>query len=493
MKLQQAKAVEVSTRLTVRNLSFVSLFVLAATVYQAQLGAFYTWDSDVYLIMANKLAHQFSLERSALYAPLYPLTISIPQMVGFDTNQAVQTAWFISFFLIAVSAYLLSRSVVVAVMALLFLFATEATAFNYRYAWTEMGYAALLTTAISGLFIHITNTDNRKALLMFLIALALLPVQRYIGGYMSFLLGLIFIGFSVDRKMFLRRSGMSALAAIPTVLVILHNYELSGHFAGKRSAAISGFVQNAELSWSTLVQSFQGEMVLVAVTITISIIMVFRTEHQRKLAVFLLLLALLPVAQIIFQIISSSSVHIDQINERYFIVITPVVFINILIISLVWGQSRRRMFFTAVVVALITNMLLGQSDKFDRSQQSSQAATPLRQYLANLPVSEVGLYADETRHLLADEVLTNKIIPSSHCSSYQAIGDLTNSIAVFAPDCEQLPGHSYWPVTTTEEALRYPVILIFPIGNYFDFVGALHAQGYKLHRIETVLIMERDS
>ena len=130
MSTQQARIVAIVISPTVRSLSLVTLFALAATVYQAQQGALFTWDSDAYLITANKFAHLFSLEREALYAPLYPLTIGVPQLVGFDTIQAVQIAWFISFFLIAGSAYILSRSVIVAAMALLFLFATEATAFH---------------------------------------------------------------------------------------------------------------------------------------------------------------------------------------------------------------------------------------------------------------------------------------------------------------------------------------------------------------------------
>ena len=486
-----ARIAAVAISPTMQRLSLVTFFALAATVYQAQQGALFSWDSDAYLITANKLAHLFSLERGALYAPLYPLTISIPQFVGFDTLQAVQIAWFISFLLIAGSAYILSRSVIVAAMALLFLFANEATAYHYRFAWTEMGYAALLTTAISGLFLHITDTKNKIALFVFLMTFALLPVQRYIGGYMSLLLGLIFIGYSVDRKMFLQRAGMTALATIPSIMVVLHNYALTGHLTGERSAAESSFLQNVEFTWLTLVQSFRGEMVLVVSTIAFALVVLIRRKKQRKLAVLLLLLALLPIAQVIFQNIASSLVRIDQVNERYFIVLTPIVFINAIIVASIWEPSRRWPLFIAAASALLANAVLGQSDQYSPSKPSAFPALPLQQYLTSLPVSEVALFADGTHHLWADEVLTNEIIPPSHCQSYQAIGDFSTTEAVFAPGCDDIPGHSYHPVANPNEVLDYPVVLILPLGKYFEFVGALHSLGYGIQRIENVLIMER--
>lgn len=439
---------------------WLSIIALSIILFQYFLGIKYSWDSNYYLLFSDGIASSNNFDRMAVYAPLYYWSLGILNFFGLSSVGSILLYWWISYFAILTVLFSLTRNIVISALGLIAILSNPTTLSLYRYAWTELGYSAILVVAIYSLYKILTEEkENNSYQLIFLISISILPVQRYIGGYLSVYLGLIYL-FS-NRKYILNRLSKLIIATLPLIFVISWNVLLTGHMSGSRQPGSLSLLENFELARKVLFQNFSPEWIILLILILITSIISWKKRKFNPL----LLLLFIPIAQLIFQIISSTIYAFDTINPRFFIVLTPAI-ILLIALTLQDNIKNKKGYIVGLVVVFVViislNFSYGNQKQYPfLKKESHDTYTKTKSFLLQIEeLSTVGIYTGGHQLLGAQFILTSNIIPSSHCQNYKSVGNFRSGDLSYIPACNNESGHIYVPVVLAKNILLPQYIVV---------------------------------
>jgi hypothetical protein len=402
---------------------FLGLFSLAVVLFQYTLEIKYSWDSNWYILFSDWIGNSFNFDRLAVYPPLYYLSLGLLESLGLNIVSSILVYWWISYFLILIVFFSITRSSLLSILGLITIISNPKTLSMFRYVWTELGYSVILMIATYLLFKILTEDKSKKYKVIFLISIALLPTQRYIGAYISTYLGLIYL-FS-NRNYILNRLSELLVATLPLLFLFAWNLLLTGHIAGPRTASSIPMMKNFILTQNVLFNVFRPEWLFLLITILVLAIISWK---KRKFNILLLLL-FIPFIQSFFQVLSNTMYAINGINPRYFIVFSPVIVLLITLVIDALVENKKRMLIS---IATIFILLTGFNFWFSNNKHYTYITNnhiysdeKIKSFLGNIKNSTtVGIFTGGGRHLSAEYILTSKIIPYMHCQKYKVVGNL---------------------------------------------------------------------
>jgi len=477
----------------VERIPYVTV-VLCYLVLLSFTGFVFGYDSDYYIGYAELTANGGFADRKVVYAPLFSWTLAFFRLFKLDFGSA--------YFIYAAACWLVigeiffraSKNALLAAMALLFVLANVQVLTRYGHVMSELGYATLILITAYNLLTYV-RTNTPGSLLAGIAAMALLPIQRYIGGYVVAALGLAILADVVlrrdDRALKVALIGL-ALASLPTIGVLTWNVVATGHISGPREPALLGIAGNAELLWSVLRKDFLPETILYVLTAAFFAVRAWKGRWRNVRPLEYVVMAV-PLIQMAVQVHSSSAYFFTAINPRYVIVITPV-------IALLWLVTARDVRIPAVslrgirlpsitprqlslaIILLLSGISVDKSLRsphltafLDRIGQSKH--DPVQDFIQDLPPNTViGLYERSWAwYSTTSEVFDRLIIPPSHCQDYRLVGSLNDRTLTYVPECGSRPGFTYKPVLTVEdmEAVDALVIRKFAKGGWRELRAKL--------------------
>ena len=430
---------------------FIWLFFVAGftVLIQNYIGILYNYDSNAYLYFANNIVYNLDFLRDPRYAPLYSFSLSFLQFSGLNTVQSILVYSLGSYYLILLGFYLISKNSIFSIIGFFTIFSNLTTATQFRFVWTELGYSVLLITAVLGLYKY-KISYNTKYKFLFLFSIALLPVQRYIGGYVSLYLGLIY--FFLYKKNFVNRGVELFLTTIPLVIVILWNIYLSGYISGPRVKAHLGLIENTKLVLKVLYFNFSPEWLIYLFIVFILFILIWK----KKKSLFLFFIFITPFIQVCSQIQSSSTYRINKINTRYFIVLTPlIIFLLIIFLKEIFkkNKSHYKYYLLALFIGLNSSNLFLLTNRYDYNlggqnrnlNTKIESFAKVREFLSSIPRNtNVGIYVRNTKFLQAEFILTSRIIPQNHNQGYSVSKNYKTGNSSYIPQNNN--GHIYTPI-----------------------------------------------
>jgi len=430
---------------------FIWLFFVAVftVLIQNYIGILYSYDSNVYLYFANKIVYNLDFLRDPRYTPLYSFSLSFLQFSGLNTVQSILVYSLGSYYLILLGFYLISKNSIFSIIGFFTIFSNLTTASVFRFVWTELGYSMFLITAVIGLYKY-RISYNTKYKLLFLFSIALLPIQRYIGGYVSLYLGLIYL--FLYKKDFIKRGVELSLTIIPIVIVVLWNISLSGNISGPRVKAHLGLIENTKLVLKILYFNFSPEWLIYIVIVFVLFVLIWK----KKKPLFLFFLFITPLIQVCSQILASSTYRFNKINTRYFIVLTPlIVFLIFIFFKEISKKNKNhyKYYFLALIIALNLSNVLLLTKRYDVSlgghkiKRNTKIETfgKVRKFLSSIPKNtNVGIYVRNTKFLQAEFILTSRIIPQNHNQNYSVNKNYKTGNSSYIPQNNN--GHIYTPI-----------------------------------------------
>ena len=211
-----------------------SAFFIWQIVFTFGIGG--TWDTSRYLFFASQFA-DYGNTFSMAYAPFLPFSLGFFQLLGCSAATSIFIVYTISLGVLLSSLFELLRllSVHGILIGLSIVALVSSTAFYelISIALTELGFAALLTTA---LWLSLCSIRQQRIHPALLVACALLPLQRYIGvvsASICLLLTHFFLNQPLRTKtlMWLRNA---LIVKTPFIFVIWSNQVITGSFFGER-------------------------------------------------------------------------------------------------------------------------------------------------------------------------------------------------------------------------------------------------------------------
>ena len=442
-----------SSKVNYLVVAFVSLLIV---LLQYHIGFEYSWDSLWYILFADWIGDSFNFDRLAVYSPLYYETLGFFKLFGLSTISTILLYWWICYFIIISLFYTLTKNMFISILALFAILSNINLWVTYRTIWTEMGYSVLLLAALYSLYKYLDNNDSKNSYkYIFLFSIAMLPIQRYIGVYISIYLSLLYL-FS-SKKDLLQRFYDLVIASIPLLFVLVWNYLLSGFIAGPREPSPYSFEKNLHMSRDVLSGYFHIESVFFIVIFLFLIISILKTRRSYSL----LLLFLVPIIEVFFQILSNTQYNINAINPRYFVVLVPsVVLLITLLIKDKFQRYRKTMLFLLFTSYMI---IIGYNVKrhyYAYITNPTQNYTKVKHYLFNIKApAKIGIFTGGYQHYSSDYILLDQIIPLAHCHKYKSVAKLNMLSKEYAdglrdfegiyylPTCSKRSGHIYAPLT----------------------------------------------
>ncbi|SFV63090.1 hypothetical protein MNB_SV-6-558 [hydrothermal vent metagenome] len=435
---------------------FIGFFSFLVVLLQYHVGFECSWDSLWYILFADWIGNSLNFDRLAVYPPLYYETLGFFKLFGLSTISTILLYWWICYYIIITLFYSLTRNITVSILALLAILSNIDLWNTYRTIWTEMGYSVLLLTALHSLYKYLNSVDSKNSYkYLFLFSIAMLPIQRYIGVYISIYLGLIYL-FS-SKKDLLQRFYDLMMAITPLLFVLAWNYLLSGFVAGPREPSPYSFAKNFHMSRDVLSGNFHIESVFY---IVISLFLIISMLKRRRFSSLFLLL-LVPAIEVFFQIVSNTQYNINIINQRYFVVLVPSV---VLLITLfIEGQFKKRNKIMISLMLASYMIIIGYNVKRHYNAyitNPTQNYMKVKNYLFNIKApSKIGVFTGGYQHYGSDYILLDQIIPLAHCHKYKSVAKfnmLTKEYAdglrdfegiYYLPTCSNTIGHIYAPLT----------------------------------------------
>ncbi|MFC4721175.1 hypothetical protein ACFO5O_02495 [Geojedonia litorea] len=431
------------TKNNLRN-PYLWFFIVAflVTLLQYQLGIRFSYDSNWYIYNASKIGENLDFTRPPVYAPLYGWSLGFLNLIGISTIGSVFIYWWASYLCLLIGFHFLLKNVGLTICCLCVVLSNLTTNNLFKFVWTELGYSALLMFSVSSLYTF--KISNNKAFkILFLISIALLPLQRYIGAILSVYLGLVYLFHSKNK--IVQRAIELVVSAIPITILVLNNFLLSGHFSGARESATISLATNVKSTIRVLYYNFSPEWIIYFLTFIISFFIIRKSQRS----VFLFFICLTPIIQVVSQIYSNSKYHIDLINPRYFIVLTPLL---VLLIILIFKETNKgknviyRSYFLFITLILSNLFLLKKRDAFINNEPQA-SYSKIKLLVSDLPEkSKIGVFVKNTVFLQSELILASKIIPDNHCQSYAIKNDVNSKDTSFIPKCTRLNGHTYIPI-----------------------------------------------
>ncbi len=422
---------------------------LAVVLFQYFLGINYSPDSNWYLLLSDLMGNSNDFDRLAVLAPLYYWSLGILKFFGFSTIGSILFYWWISYSAILAILFSATKNIFLSVIGLIAILSNPANLALYRQVWTEMGYSAILMVSVYSFYKLATQKEKSNEYeLLFLISISLLPIQRYIGAYISIYLGLVYLFLNI--KYILERFRNLIMAALPLIFVVSWNILLTGHISGFRKTGIFTLMENYELAKKVILDFFYPEWVILFIGILIIAIVSFK---KRKLNPLIFLL-LVPTIQLISQIASSTIYKFDIIGPRFFIVLAPtIVLLVVLWVQEIFKNKINYIFASFIILMLLIglNIVYGNWNRYpfvdkyplyDKGYTGSY--TSVKKFLSQIKdTSTVGILVGGKKYLSARFILDPKIIPYTHCQQYKTVGDFRSNEILYVPICRNQTGLVY--------------------------------------------------
>lgn len=422
------------------KLALIFLPSVALAAFFRMHGFRETPDSGWYLMIAEYFS-QGGFEKNARYAPLYSWCLGLLRIFHLSYINILFVYLSIIFSGLFWLGLRYFEKISLAILFFVTIFLNVSTVYTFNSIWTEPGYALLLLAAAVFLLEIIQSKPSDK---LFTLAICLVPLQRYIGGYIAAYFGLIYI-FSGSRDQTIQRIKYVFIAAIPATLMIGWNYFISGNIAGSgREPATIGFIQNCLLLIEVLKENFLYEIIFYLFTIVFALRMVIKKE--KSLAWLLILLA--PIAQMLAQLHSSSTYHFDKINYRFAVVIIPLMNMITLSILFFWFEkyfrSKQNQLSSTAKVGILTTLLalliLSNYALKERYLQimlsNSNHYEKISNQLSKIPSNTlIGIHSIEPRETAA-WILLPRILPDNFCQNYSMTSFWMDGRISYAPSCK---------------------------------------------------------
>ncbi|MDU8885491.1 hypothetical protein RXV94_04905 [Yeosuana sp. MJ-SS3] len=444
--------------------SFVALVVV---LLQSKLGIRYSYDSNWYIIFANRISENLDFTHQPVYAPLYSWSLGFLNLIGLSTILSILVYWWVSYFFILIGFYLLLKNIGFSVLGLFVVLSNLTVSSLFRFVWTELGYSVLLIFSVLSLY-KLINSSNKNYKVLFLLSISLLPLQRYIGGFISVYLGLIYLFF--NNKNILKKSFELFLATIPISTVVIWNLFVSGFISGKRKSATSSLIDNLKQTLNVLYHNFSPEWLIF---IFICFVIIILITKKKKISPILFFIFFTPIIQVCAQIYSNSTYSIDAIQPRYFIVITPlIVLLLMLFLNEIFKKKHAYFqYYSFLLFFILVSCNLFTINKRHHSVNSNNEVSykEIKRYINTIPEdSKIGVFAKNTICRQAELILTSKIIPITHCQNYKINGDYITEDLIYTPTCNNLKGHVYVPINY-DSKIKPNYIIIDKIGLSHDW------------------------
>ena len=365
-------------RAPLRPLS-AALLIGAATLAGALVwistpgGASTSPDSWVYLSTARNLLAGEGFTRYnnvpfVPWPPLFPLLIAalvgLAELIGRELHllDALRAMHVLVTAANVVAAGLLfrrfMRSAAVAALAALAVALSYPLVYVATFVWSEPLFVLLTLLFLHALDRHLAAPRARSLLLVAILA-ALASVQRYAGAVLivAGALTLALLAFKVPLRCRLRDAGVfAAVAALPLVLWLAHNYARTGTLTGKRAPSTQSLhvsiraVYDLTVSWLTPERwgiSYQAAGLIVGLVLVLGLIRLVRRERRAALPTLAglraLPLALFAALYGAFVVSSASLVRFDPIDERLLAPLyVPTVGLAFAALNWLVGQLRAR-------------------------------------------------------------------------------------------------------------------------------------------------------
>lgn len=440
----------------------------------------FSWDSRMILIFSDGFS-QGILDRESSYAPLTVWSLGLIRLVLPDLVVAMNVyfglVWFAFFFFVQRVA---AGSIFASLFAFGMVFGNPASLKEFTYLHSEPAYAVLLSVACISLFnfiFHSSAESDEGATskpnaweLAFLVALSLLPMQRYAGGFIAVILGLSYLILAPTLTRFRRL----LLSAMPFLFVLFWNFTATGQFSGYRNPSQRGFAENLQDLVATITGSFMADVFLYfALVISVCVLMYFSFRKSTKLkrmktGIAVLLVLSVPLVQLGSQVYAASVVSIDRLLERFVVVVIPFLIAGLVWVMSEWAKRRPRYpelwGEVLVLVAALALFPLMVRFEFDLGERlgSRQDRPALATVLRDMDVQKVGVVAGNTKHMFADVILLNGLANDTWCGRYRTRDSYWNDGFRYEPNCS----NSYptlYPVIATawdETIMKLDAIIV---------------------------------
>ncbi len=408
----------------------------AAVLAIYQQGYVFTWDSNMYLIFADMFAQGYP-DRESSYAPLTIWSLGALRRILGDFPASLNAyffiVWFAWFWLVSRAA---GGALLAGALAFVVLFGNPVVLEQFAIVLSEPAYSVLFSIAFVSLLALVLPAGRQKAppagwQAAFLIALALLPVQRYAGAFVAVFLGAAYLVAQPG----LQRLRRLALAALPGLFVLFWNLRATGHPTGYREPSHRGFAENMATLGDTIGATFRPELAMFALLVALLGLLWHRQTRdtargRRMRAGIAVALALLSIpAPLVLQAWTAARIDLDPLTTRFVVVLVPVIVAGLILAvaglirpALAPRPLAREAFWAVLLLALVPvsarfEWELGEVPAHARSYPEVQ------HFLARLGPGEVAVIADGTRHLLAADILLDRFAePGGTCSRFATRG-----------------------------------------------------------------------
>lgn len=440
---------------------FLSIMVptVIVTWYFQRFGFADSPDSGWYLLVADSFS-QGHFERNPRYAPLYSYCLGALKFLGLNFHQAITVYMGLIFAAFLWFGNQIIKNIPILILFFLSVLFNATTYQAFHMIWTETGYSLFMFIATVGL-LRMEKGNANYSYLVILGACAL-PVQRYIGGYLSFYLGLLYIFFDLKLSQIVRRGVWMVVAAIPAATLILMNYMNTETVAGNgREPATYGILENTVMLLGIFRHYFAYEMILYALALMYTVSLVVR----KKVTFRYLLIFLIPLVQMIAQIHSSSTYRFDDINPRFVIPIIPTVYLLILlsISNALNLENFRRISeprlkqsaYLFLTLILAVGSLLAKETHFKSvySKGNQQRFLKIKNEISEVPFnSTIAFYINPVRRT-SPWVQLPRIIPDHFCQRYEQIKPITDHHLTYIPTCKLTGGPQFVAVGNPKDKI----------------------------------------
>ena len=431
------------------TLFFAMLFAASVLILIAMNGWEYLWDSNIFLVFSEMFSNGI-MDREASYAPLTIWSLGgLKAMVG-DTATTINVYFFaiwLAFFLTVRAAT--STAIFAKIFAFVFIFTNPATLKVFSQVLSEPGYGVLLSIAVLGVLrIMSRGVGAQKQGLdgveiAFLIALALLPIQRYAGAFAAVPLGLAYlISAGGWRKIGMRFSRLIP-CMVPTLFVVFWNVSSTGHLSGYRDPSVTEFAQN----WADLINAIMSDYAMEATVFLLSALLLVGFELTRAHKSWQRLVALVfimsaPILQLVAQVYTNSVFDLDPIGPRFIAVFVPtivVVFVVAISRALLHGDTPRPAALRDAVLVAAAALIIVFSPRLDiaftQNISGGEVFPETQTMLAQMQVGKVVVVEGNTKHLFAEDILLNRLYGPPECRKYTTEGSFYDPGFHFTSRC----------------------------------------------------------
>ncbi len=428
---------------------FCVFFIAIATWYFQRIGFADSPDSGWYLLVADSFS-QGLFERNPRFAPLYSYCLGTLKFLGLNFHQALTVYLGLTFAAFFFIGNQIIKNIPILILFFVAIFLNAPTYEAFHRIWTEVGYSLFMFIATVGLLRMVTRSSNFSYLVI--LSACALPVQRYIGGYLSLYLGLLYIFFDLKSSQIIRRFLWMVVAAIPATTLILMNYLSTETIAGNgRDPATYSIRENTTMLLGIFRHYFSYEMILYAFAIVYTASLVAR----KKVNLRYFLIFLIPLVQMLAQIHSSSTYKFDDINPRFVILVIPTVYLLILLsISNALNfetlprisESRVKHSVYLILIAMLTiGSFFVKEKHFKRvyGESNRRQFLGIKNAISSVPIdSKIAFYFNPIIRTIPWVELP-RMVPDHCCQHYKQIKPITDQHLTYIPTCKLTGGPQF--------------------------------------------------